>query len=553
MVQTANPMIEVNSENFPTIQKSSSIIVNQTYSYRNNSGFYNAVNPSYAFYYWHTIRNLCYWLDGYNPFVHVPSNGIFSTRLANSLVSSIGETIFGRELLFKNVGKEKAKVEKNPTLEFVSNWAKKSDFQSACKRGLKAGVGLGTSLLKLNIDGKGDLWLDSVRLDQFTFSVDARGNLREVTSLLKGYTSNANKEESTYYLVEKRFFKFMKEITYPIGEDGKNHEQAVIKQVPYVTYLVKKYTGQQGINDQYDMNMVQTMRWDSIPLKVRESIKSDYGNIKVGEDIKLPVTFGESLGAELYLRDEGNVSTPNMPFGTPLLENLVVDLMAYDIANSYFFRDMYMGKGTVVVPKQYIQNEGSGVNNSNPFTGLDESIFTYYKSGKMDGIDRPVSVQFDLRSTQWAEIRNYIVENIAMKLQMSPRMIASFVGDGGVKTATQVYSEDGASISFVESHRAAFEKPVNKLLKVVTSYYAYADEVEIRYSKEGVSNMSEQIKQIKELKAMGLISDREALRRIYLDSDESQIEEMYKDIQKDNQERMKQMSQAAGFGGDSYT
>jgi hypothetical protein len=538
-----------NSNTFPQMSRSSSIVVNQTYSWINNAGFYSAVNATYYAYYYNNVRRLAYWLDGFVPTFHKEENGIFSTRLANSLVNSISEAIFGRELLFKNVGLERDENLDNDSLKKTGDWAKESNFQTEAKKALKYAQGLGTSLIKLNIS-EGKLWPEAVRLDYFYFEVDAKGNLQEVTCLLKAYTDvskGEQKEQQNYYVVEKRFYKLEKEKGFERDRLNDIKPKETIVKVPYVVYQVHKFYGNILNNQTYDTSLRETVRWDSIPKKVRDSIKKDYSVIKIGEEQELP--FKKHLGAYIVTADEGNISLPQaFPFGTSILENIVSYLMGYDIAYSYFFRDLYMGKATVLIPK-FMQNNAGANKLGNrafvdPFQGLDQALFTTYETTSQEK-QVVEQIQFNLRSQEWVQVRDYLVENIAMTLQLSPRTIASFLTGGSIKTATQVSSEDSSSVSFIEVRRAVFEKPLNRLLKDVKEFLNLQDQVEVRFSKEGVINYDQLIQRVGSLMQMGLIDLYSALKEIMIDADEAQVKERFEAIKKEQAEKMEEQLQAA--------
>lgn len=545
-------ILHVDEVTFPQIQKTSSIIANQTYSWINNTGFYASMNPTYYAYYYNNVRRVSYWLDGFVPNFHVDSNGIFSTRIGNALVNSIGEAIFGRELLFKNVGKEKDAGNENKTLKFIGEWAKKSNFQQEAKKATKYAQGLGTSLLKLNKSGN-DLWVEALRLDYFYFETTARNELKEVVCLLKGYTDTTRdpKVPINFYLVEKRYFEYVKQTRFARNDQNEMTTYDEIVQVPYVVYQVHRYEGNILNNQNFNTSLNQDVHWDSIPKRVRDSIKKDYFGLEIGAKKELP--FGSHLGAYLVTSDEGNISLPHVPFGTSVLENIVGYLMAYDIAFSYFFRDMYHGKSTVLVPKYMQQNIGRMGANApqGVFTGLDTSMFTTFETTSQEK-QTIEQVQFNLRSMEWVQIRDYLIENIAMTLQLSTRTIASWTGASGIKTATEVRSEDDASITFVTTRRAVLEKPLNKLLEDIKDYYKLQDRVEVRFSKEGVMNQDQLINRVGQLLQLGLIDTFSALKEIMIDADEEQVKERYESIKREQQEKMKeqmdaQMQQAQGM------
>src|SRR5574344_1835872 len=89
---------------FSATQKSSSIIVNQTYSYINNTGFYSLANPTYFQYYYRWARRFAWWYDRYVPDFHNAEQGYFSTGIAHCIVDGIANLIVSRKSLLQNSG-----------------------------------------------------------------------------------------------------------------------------------------------------------------------------------------------------------------------------------------------------------------------------------------------------------------------------------------------------------------------------------------------------------------------------------------------------------------
>jgi hypothetical protein len=512
-------MSEINQFNFPEVQVSASILVNDTYSYVGNTSFYAITNKTYYDYYYRVIRRCSWWLDGYVPTFHDVRNGIFSTRLATSLVKGVGNQIVGKKVIFKE-----AKASDGKAIDFISKqWQNAADFQGAVRNGVKYAIGLGTSAIKLNKSGK-DLWAEAVRLDYFYFESDFRGNLVEITFLIKHYANanaqNKQKSEDNFYLVEKRYFKTEKRNrTEKINGEFKVFEETV--KVPKVVYQIHKYTGKTLNNYTYDPTLVETIRWDSIPKNVRDSIKRDYSVIEIGEEQNLP--FYNHLGVELLRFDNNDVTLPQIPFGTPIIQDILSYLMAYDLAWSYSVRDMYLAKGMVIAPKPMTPDNLLG--NTNVFQGLDRTIYEFIPSVDPEK-QQPMSVQFNLRTAEWVQTQDNILKKIATTMGMSPKTIAGYLDDAqGQKTATEIDAEDDATISFIEIKRGIFERALNKLLQVVTDFYGFVDNIEVRFATPSLVNQDKIIDRAIRLLDSGLADEEEALKLIYPDDDERQIQE----------------------------
>jgi hypothetical protein len=523
--------------NFPELQVSSSILVNSSYSYVNNTLFYALSNKTFYDYYFRIIRRCAWWVDGYVPDFHNQNNGIFSTRLASSLVKGVANQIVGKKIIFKE-----AKGADGKAVDFISkDWQESADFQSAVRNAIKFAVALGTSAIKLNKSGK-DLWVEPIRLDYFYFESDFKGNLVDITILIKHY-ANANtaatkeKAEDNFYLVERRYFKdeIVKK-TEKIGDEYKVFEEIV--RVPKVVYQVHRYYGKTLNNQVYNPSLKETLRWDSIPKNVRDSIKRDYAVIEIGVEQNLP--FYQHLGVELLKYDNGDVSLPQIPFGTPMVQDLISYLMSYDLAWSYYMRDMYFGKGMVITPKAMTQENFLG--QTSAFSGLDKTIFEMVPSLDPEG-QKPLPVQFELRSTEWITTQDNILKKIATSIGMSAKTIAGYL-EGGMqqKTATEIDAEDDSTIAFIEIKRGIFEKSLNKIMEVVTNFYGFSDNVEIRFATPSLVNQDKVIERAVRLLESGLADEEEALKMIYPDDDERQInervEKMKEKRQQMQQERM---------------
>lgn len=537
-------MLPPNNKSVSEFLNTSSIIVNDTYSFINNSLFYALANKTFYDYYNNIVKRCAWWLDGYVPNFHNSQNGIFSTRLANALVKGIGNQIIGKKILFKQ-GKasiaEQANIpEKKSAIDFISkDWALRSGFNEAVREAGKFALGLGTSLLKLNKSGK-DLWVEALRLDNFNFESDFRGNLVDVQCLIKTYANikaTTGKDVENYYLVEHRYFKYVK-VKEIVDIDGEKQVHEFIKREPKVAYVVKRNSGTTLSVRVYDPSMNEEIRWDSLPQNIRTAIKKDYSIIKIGEEQPLP--FNDHLGCVLLKNDGGDISLPQTPFGSSILQDIISELMAYDLSFSWYIRDMYQGKGMVLIPKAMSMHNMIG--NTSPFSGLDKATFEF-----MEGLDpdktKPEKVQFELRSSDWHSIQDNILKKIATKIGMSPKTIASYLEDGGgQKTATEVDAEDDSTIAFIEIKRSIFERPINELLKIVTNFYGYVDSVEVKFATPSLVNQDKIIDRAIKLYQAGLADEEEALKMVYPDDDETQIKERIEKMKTAMAERKLMMS-----------
>ena len=537
-------------DGFNATQKSSSIIVNQTYSYINNTGFYALANPTYFQYYYRWARRFGWWYDRYVPDFHNAEQGYFSTGIAHAIVDGIANQIVGRKLLLKNTNKELDRKLANDSLKKAYKWIEEVNFTGRARTLTKFGGALGTSLLKTNVASDGELWLESLRFDDFFFKCDFRGELTDVVCLIKSYTDtmpravewcdnlgeNENYQhylQGKYYLVEHRYYR---EITEEVNGEVIKHR------VPFVKYQVHTYHGNIINNQSWDMSLQDEIRWDSLPAPIRKAINKDYGGVLLGQELRLPFT---DLGCDVFRYNEADASLSQQPFGQSILTDILSDLMNYELAFAYAVRDMYQGKGIVFMAKE-LQTAISGTNS---YTGLDDTLVQYVQAWNEQGKLPIEQAQFNIRVAEWKEKRNGILEEIAFKLSISPSSLASFLSDTNARTAREVSTEAGATDSYIEIERDSLERCLNKCLARVGKYYAWEDEVAVRFAKNGVQNVDAIVDRVIKLKNAGLIEPYEALRQIMFDADESQVEEAYEKLKKYNDEEFNK-NQNSMFGMD---
>lgn len=535
-------------DGFNATQKSSSIIVNQTYSYINNTGFYALANPTYFQYYYRWARRFGWWYDRYVPDFHNAEQGYFSTGIGHAIVDGIANQIVGRKLLLKNTNKELDKTLANNSLKKAYKWTEAVNFTGKTRTLAKFGGALGTSLLKTNVASDGELWVEALRFDDFFFKCDFRGELTDMVCLIKSYTDTMPREvewndnygedcqqylQGKYYLVEHRYYR---EITEEVNGEVIKHR------VPFVKYQVHTYHGNIINNQSWDMSLQDDIRWDSLPNQIRKAINKDYGGVLLGKELRLPFT---DLGCDVFRYNEADASLSQQPFGQSILTDILSDLMNYELAFSYAVRDMYQGKGIVFMAKE-LQTAISG---TNAYTGLDNTLIQYVQGWNEMGKLPIEQAQFNLRVEEWKQKRNGILEEIAFKLSISPSSLASFLSDNSARTAKEVSTESGATDSYIEIERDSLERCLNKCLARVGKYYAWEDEVAVRFAKNGAQNVDAIVDRVIKLKNAGLIEPYEALRQIMFDADESQVEEAYEKLKMYNDEEYNKQ-QNSMFGMD---
>ena len=560
--------------------------VNQTYSYTNSSLFCSVVGGYYRDYAFRFIRPACQWLDGYVPAIHWGGSGIISTRIASSLINGLSRTIVGEKLVYKVKGdKDPQAIE---TLRFASEWGEANNIKRAIKNAIAFSEGIGTSLLKANIRNTNDeirkIWWEAVRFDNCFYLADAGLAVKDATFLLRSYTDTRDQSNTVqYFLAEHRFYKYY-DGSIARGPDGlwrTAHKKG--ERVAMVEYKVHRAASTSLNNTMATSQGRSSVKWTEIPKEVRKLIKEDYNTIKIDEAQELGLS---DLGVEVLCNDDGDISIPTgTNFGRSLIVPIIDDLLIYEIAESYAIRDMYLGKGTVYIPKNLnlgdygipqtialnqpaqpsdpdaIKFDANNVQpkiNLPPLPHVDNALQGVGdKFETVPGVnpeDQQLVVnQFNLRPQEWQLIQENALKRIAVKWGMSPKILSSFLAQGAVQmTATQVDSEDDISIAFINQARAIFKPAIARLLETTLNFYGRTHNVDIDFASPSIINKDRILDRvIKKLQA-GLCSLEDAVREINPDLDEESLQAKIQELQ---QQQMMQMLAAqnefnaeGGFG-----
>jgi len=520
-------------------------------------------------------------------------SGIISTRIASSLINGIARTIVGEKLVYKIKGD--ANAEALAALKKVSKWAEDNNIKRPVKNGIAYALGIGTAYLKLNRRLNDTLWWDAVRFDNGFCLANAGHEVQDATFLLRTYTDTRNENNvNQYFLAEHRFYHYYKpEVRKnPDGTYTTVHKKG--DRDAMVEYKVYRASATSLNNMMASSQGRSSIGWTEIPIEIRKLIKNDYALIKIDE----PQLLGfPNLGVEMLINDNGDISIPT---GSNLGRGLVVpaidDFLIYELAESYAIRDMYLGKGTVYVPKNLSLGGVAGMPNITPNMAVapedviqgspaepgefksDGARFEGSKNigailpqfnNPLEGVENKYELvpgtdpdkqsvlvnQFQLRSQEWQAIQENCLKRIAVKWGMSPKILSSFLAQGAVQmTATQIDSEDDISVAFITQVRSNFKTAINRLLETTLNYLGYSTDFEVEFASPSIVNKDRILdRTLKKLEA-GLIDIEDAIREINPDLDEETIQAK---VQKAKQQQammmlaqQSEMNKEGGFGND---
>lgn len=487
-----------------------------TYSFINNNQFYPLVPKEYYDFYQRFVRQWFYWYDGYVPHFHNPDAGIFSTRLTYTLISGLAELINGGSLMFDNpepLSNMRLKYNERDSkpsdaLEFIEKWSYDVNLTNKNNTAIEYSLAGGDSCYKLNSNGK-DLYPVVLRKDNYFIDTDFRGNVVGFTGLIYSYNKQTKEDEGDnrqyYYILEDRKY----------DKNGK----------PIYRIFVKRGYGNLTTHKSADLHKVQEVPYEELPKDIIRYIKKDYPDVKLGKWVELPL---KSLGIYLMKATDSISFMPQAPFGESVISNLLAYLISYDYYYSAMNTDIYIGRGRVIIP-QHMESPNKQ-NDANYNSGLDSGFYTRIPYTNLQD-QTPVPIQFDLRSKSWSEIRNNLLQSIAMSLKVSLRTVSSFLEDGAEKATAREISVDDKTSIFVQNKRTLYRKPLNLMLQDVLDFHNFKDEVNVRFSRVGLVNTNDIVQQTSVLKQNNLIDLPTALEQIFVDKNKRQLEEIQTNIE----------------------
>lgn len=509
-----------------------SVVENQRrWQWVNNQDFYKLIPAPYHSFYNNWVRLWLYWYDGYVPWVHGTANGLLSTSIGTTIVNRSADSVFGGNIMFANARKPLVMTENEgkpigKALDFISNnWSKEVDLKSRIKTAIRNAFAGGFSLLKLNVH-EGKLWVDGLRADRFYIAKTGLGNIRKCVSILGFYDHMTpdNKQGKRYALMEERRYE-------EIGMFG--------KEIPVVEY--KMYDNSVPIQF-FSGSRDNFIDWKQLPKSVREAFKEEYSF-----ELNKPQALNgfNNLGVYLLKGSDDVSNVPQIGLGESLLSTILNYLYEFDFYNTCFNTDMYLSRGRVMLPK-YMQGPQAGQAQGNQNIGLDSFMYTKFESPNTDAT-KPEAIQFELRSAEWKEARNILLESMATNIGISVSTLASYLNDGSNRTAREVSAEESATTLFIENNRRRFEQPINEMLKDVLRFYGYIDDVEIRWSRAGMTNQTVLVDTLTKAVNAGLISQKKAHDQYNYDDDEEQNAEDYALVEKEQASRQNSL-----FGGGEF-
>lgn len=448
--------------------------------YVNNTFYLLAPEYYYAFYSIYLNRCLsCYdgWVNGF----HNKKSGLVPQRMLQSIATGLNNMLFAHGIDFSG---------SSGSYNFAIDWAKRTKFYKALKKGHKFAIAGGTSLIKLNRENK-DLYATAHRIDTFFADIDATGKVVSVKVYFDAvHNTNKTEDSSKHYgICEERYF----------NEEGKPCVRASV------------YMSSSNLQTEVQnrpTSATQRINWKNLPANVKQYIKSHYPSIVLDQEQYLP--FPNSLGCYLMRFTDDIPQIPNTPFGQPLGDILFTENFQYDQMKYFEKNEVDLARARALVPEEFWNKDDPNYDDR----ALNERFYQKISSTNGDN-DKITPIQFLLRGEDMRTQMENIYKDCAFKLNVSASSIASFLSEGaGARTATEIISERTKTDTWIKGQINLNAPEINEMLREVMYYYN-REPVEIILKAEDQSPQIERLKTNSDVFGAGNMSPERFVKNTY--------------------------------------
>ena len=284
-------------------------------------------------------------------------------------------------------------------------------------------------------------------------------------------------------------------------------------------------------------------------LGIRIPLETLYPNLE-------PETRINNLSRSVFVYIKPNTANnfdTDSPLGVSIYANALDTLKTLDTAFDSFEREFRLGKKRILVPHTAIQTviDPQTGEMRRFFDANDEVYQAFNFSDEQSQQIQDASVS--LRVTEHTDGIQALLDILAMQTGFSP---GTFTFDAqGVKTATEVVSENSKTFRTKNSHETTIEEGIKQLIVTITEiaelygFFSAPDEYEVSidFDDSIAEDREANAKYWIQLKNAGLSSAKYAMMRI-LDITEEQADEMLQQIREEQRTRAPDIDDMFGGG-----
>lgn len=195
----------------------------------------------------------------------------------------------------------------------------------------------------------------------------------------------------------------------------------------------------------------------------------------------------------------------NSPLGVSIYANALATLHALDVCYDSFVREFVLGKKRIIVPASAVRMV------VDPETGERKRYFDandeVYEALATDDIEKLKihDNSVELRVEEHISAINAFLSTLCLQLGFSAGTF-TFDKSQGLKTATEVISENSKTYKTIKSHQLQIKEAIEKMIKGIVNV---ADLYDIEYKGQRVGNMANDDLEIKVIFDDSILQDRQ--------------------------------------------
>ena len=460
----------------------------------NDSAYLAKIPPQYKTYYMAFVQQWMEWARGFVPQLH--RQEFFSTGTGNTVCDLLTKLCMA--------GGFRVASEDDATREFFLNWCVDDLTNVFNKMFFLANAGGNALLVLTPVDG--ELYPSVMPINRAVFSVGRTGRVTQCM-LLNRFEAG----ETCYYAKETR-----------AEVDGKAFWKV---QLSEATTLLSPAWGQTWLK--------------RVPDIIKTQWTYCYGDIEPNKWYEFPERM-RGIGVYNVRNKPVASAVEDLPgYSDSTLHTCLDILYAIDYNYTQGQVDQYLGKSTVLIPKQMQGHKimgalgtlTEGLTFEEAVTQaetmpLEEQFYKQIGDQSLDG--KPISptfIQPSLREDARKKLQDTYIEMLAAKVGVSASMLASSLSSHGTKTDDQIQAETSQEERTVYSKRALASRAINAMLSDVAYFYGLNDvDVSVQWGRSTTNSKIENAELLADFKA-GTITLENYLRKRWPDMAEEEIQE----------------------------
>ena len=325
-----------------------------------------------------------------------------------------------------------------------------------------------------------------------------------------------------YVIEEHRFYKKERQ------EDGS------IRYVPMQEFIVNR-----SAYKKEDKSDAQTIRLDQIP----DELQAAYPNILF--NVAKVLEGFNSIGVFHIDWTKTNKKFPDLRIPEAMFVDAVDQCLMLETSITDREVEKEIGRAQILIPEfgkgqqlnQYITQADAGMRMlRTETTTYRNPVIMPYPTMKMED-SKPYNIQFDIRTEQWESAINGDVARLCAIVGISvldydPRLLQT-----GQRTDDEINAMTDITSNTVTNLRNINTYEINKCLECIGALLKIAAPITIRWSLSSILNPTKNANLVKLLFENGLISRKEAIKRVNPDLNDNEIEEMISAIDRDNENK----------------